>query len=60
MTKSIHRPDTRLPGKAYVLTEAEKAAQLRISTSWLQKDRVSESPQVDFARYGRTIRYAAN
>ena len=55
----IIRPDHRLPGKVYGITEAQKAASMGVSTSWLQKDRMRETPSVDFARYGGIVRYSA-
>ena len=39
-------------------SEAEKAVELGISVSWLQKDRLKSQPQIEFKRYGRTVRYA--
>lgn len=48
----------RLAGKTYNLREAEKAVQLGVSASWLQKDRLRAKPQIDFARYGRSVRYS--
>jgi hypothetical protein len=50
--------DARIPGKEYGLREAEKAVKLGVSASWLQKDRLREKPEIDFARYGRSVRYA--
>ncbi len=46
--------------KIFCLTEAEKAAQLRVSASFLQKDRRKAMPSVPFKRYGRSIRYSAD
>ena len=50
--------DKRLPGKTYNIRENEKAMLLNVSASWLQKDRCSDNPIVDFARLGRNIRYS--
>lgn len=56
--KTILPPDHRIEGRVYNLTEAEKAVQIRMSPSFLQKDRLNVKPTIDFARYGRTIRYS--
>ena len=50
--------DHPIEGKVYNISEATKADLLGISTSWLQKDRCTEQPQIDFKRYGRTVRYS--
>jgi hypothetical protein len=51
-------PEFRLEGREYNLTEAQKAVRIGISPSWLQKDRLREQPQIDFARIGNTVRYS--
>ena len=40
-----------------LMTEAEKASQLRISISFLQKDRLREAPRVPFIKLGAAVRY---
>lgn len=40
------------------LNEREKAAQLGMSVSFLQKDRLKSEPLVPFRRIGRMIRYS--
>ncbi len=52
--------DHRIAGKVYCLSEAQKAAQLNVSASFLQKERLRENPSIDFARFGRVIRYAVD
>ncbi|MFY9212958.1 MAG: hypothetical protein WAO69_17735 [Aestuariivita sp.] len=54
------RRDFKIPGKTYNLTEAEKAARIGMSASYLQKDRQRAQPEIDFARFGRAIRYSAD
>ena len=49
----------KLPGRSYQITEAEKAAKLGISSSWLAKDRLKKTPDIDYARRGRSVRYCA-
>ena len=51
----------RIEGKTYNIKEAEKAVQMGVSPSWLQKDRMKDKPVVDFARVGpRMVRYSAD
>ena len=45
------------PADARLMTETEKAAQLRISVSFLQKDRLRDKPRVPFLRFGAAVRY---
>ncbi|GAB5436642.1 hypothetical protein [Falsiruegeria mediterranea] len=52
--------DHSLPGRLYNMTEREKAEELGMSTSWLQKDRMKVKPEVDFKRFGGAIRYATD
>jgi hypothetical protein len=52
--------DNRVPGKIYNIYEGQKASLLGVSPSWLQKDRLQEKPEIDFARYGRSVRYSAD
>lgn len=40
-----------------LMTEAEKASQLRVSLSFLQKDRLREEPRVPFLKFGAAVRY---
>jgi hypothetical protein len=39
------------------LKEAEKATELNVSASWLQKDRGKPKPEIPFKRFGRSVRY---
>ncbi len=50
--------ENKIPGKLYNLTEAQKAARINMSPSFLQKDRLKAKPSIDFARRGRSIRYS--
>jgi len=43
--------------KPLLVTEKEVAAALRVSTSFLQKDRLAELPRVPFVRVGPHVRY---
>lgn len=43
--------------KPLLVTEKEIAAALKVSTSFLQKDRLAESPRVPFVRVGPHVRY---
>lgn len=54
------KPDHSLPGRVYNLTEAQKAAEMQCSTSFLQKDRMKPKPAVDYKRFGGLIRYASD
>lgn len=56
-TKNFTR-EYKIDGKQYCLTEAEKAVKERVSSSFLQKDRLKEKPVFDYARRGRLVRYA--
>ena len=60
MHRAPNKRDARVPGKTYSMRETEKAVQLGLSASWLQKDRMKSEPEIDYARFGRTIRYAAD
>ena len=46
--------------KRYNLTTAEKAEQMGVSISYLNKDRLKAVPDVPFKKWGsRVVRYAA-
>ena len=59
MHRSPEKNDARVAGKSYNLREAEKAVRIGLSASWLQKDRLKAEPEIDYARFGRSIRYSA-
>ena len=50
--------ETDRPAVIFNQTEAEKAEEIGMSRSWLQKDRMKPKPTVPFRRYGGAIRYA--
>lgn len=56
---ATEKPDHSQPGKLYNLTEGQKSAEMNVSPSWLAKDRMKSTPDIDFKRYGRSIRYAS-
>jgi len=63
ITKRRARPTSELTdcpedGKIYNLTEGEKSALIKMSPSYLQKDRCRENPTIPFKRYGRSVRYS--
>lgn len=46
--------------KVYNLTPRQKAEQMNVSVSFLAKDRMKETPDVPFKRWGtRVVRYSA-
>jgi hypothetical protein len=51
---------TDTPAGDQLLTEREKAEQLKLSMSYLQKDRQSGDPKIPYVKFGRAIRYTRN